>query len=191
MFSRAITDLVAHKELIESIDENGVSHFTAARSEMSLACQAKLEAVHLLDQWKSQLGGTAAVLVGIYALANRIEAARKEQKQVRGYTDTVIRRLQDQEYRHFTDPVQTPLPYMPPAQLRDVILPASMNAATRTRIWTKVEAKTEENANVLVREREVKGDVWKTWEWSALGGRTVEDKPGKAGLAIESGRPAF
>lgn len=189
MFQRALADLVTHKDLIESIDEYGTSHFTAARSEMSVACHAKLEAMSLLDQWKSQLGGTLVVVVGIWTLLNRIEAARQEHKQVREYTDIVLRRLQDQEYRHFTDPVQTPLPYMPPAQLRDVILPASMGQGTRQRIWSKVEAKAEENANVLVREREFKGDVWKTWEWSAIGGRSVEAPD--AALAIETGRPAF
>lgn len=189
MYERALADLVAHKEIVESIDENGVSYFTSVRADMSMACRAKLEAMSLLDQWKSQLGGTVFVIVAIYALLNRLEAARDEQKKVREYTNIVLRRLQDQEYRHFTDPVVTPLPYLPPASLRDVILPASMSQATRQRIWSKVEAKAEENANVLVREREVKGDVWKTWEWSALGGRSVEDKP--PALAIETGPPAF
>lgn len=190
MFQRAVTDLVTHKELVESIDEYGTSYYTSARSEMSMACHAKLEALHLLDQWKSQLGGTAAVIALIFALRNRIEASRTEHKQVREYTDMAVRRLQDQEYRHFTDPVQNPTSYMPPAQLRDVILPASLGQGTKQRIWSKVEAKVEENANVLVREREVKGDVWKTWEWSAIGGgRAVE--PSSPALAIETGPPAF
>lgn len=31
----------------------------------------------------------------------------------------------------------------------------------------------EGNANVAVREREVRGEVWSTWEWAGVGERHV------------------
>ncbi|GMK59617.1 hypothetical protein CspeluHIS016_0802230 [Cutaneotrichosporon spelunceum] len=193
MFKRAVSDLVTHKELIESIDEYGTSYYTSARSEMSIGCRAKLHALKQLDIWKSQLSSTVVIIALIFAIRNRLEASRTERKQVREYTEMAVRRLQDQEYRHYTDPVQNPTPYMPAAQLRDVILPASLGQGAKQRIWSKVEAKVEENANVLVREREVRGDVWKTWEWNAIGGgRAVEpSRSPSSAPAIENRTPAF
>jgi hypothetical protein len=29
----------------------------------------------------------------------------------------------------------------------------------------------EKNANVAVREQEVRGEVWRTWEWAGVGAR--------------------
>ncbi|BEI87545.1 uncharacterized protein CcaverHIS019_0102630 [Cutaneotrichosporon cavernicola] len=190
MFQRAVTDLVSHKELVESIDEYGTSYYTSARSEMSIPCRVKLHLLGLLDEWKSEVGGTVAVIAVIFALRNRVQASRTESKQVREYTEMAVRRLQDQEYRHYTDPVLSPTSYMPPAQLRDVILPASLGQGAKQRVWSKVEAKVEENANVLVREREVKGDVWKTWEWNAIGGGRAVQVPSSP-PAIEPRPPAF
>lgn len=107
----------------------------------------------------------------IFWFTRSIESARHERKRVRAIADTVIARLQDQEYQHYSDPVITPQPYLPPAQLRDVVLPASEGTATRQRLWAKVEHEIEKNANVQTSEREMRGDLWKTWEWVGGGNR--------------------
>lgn len=31
----------------------------------------------------------------------------------------------------------------------------------------------ERNANVAVRDQELKGEIWKTWEWAGVGERHV------------------
>ena len=64
-------------------------------------------------------------------------------------------------------------PFIPPAQLRDVVMPPSGSAAWRTRLWQRVHDLVEANANVAVREREVRGEMWKTWEWQGVGERRV------------------
>lgn len=171
IFDAALKDLTEHGDIIESIDQNGTSWYAANRSELTVACRAKLEFKSLLERWKSQLASTAAVLALIAWFTRSIEAARKERKRVRAIAETVIARLQDQEYQHYSDPVVTPQPYLPPAQLRDVVLPASESAATRQRLWARVEAAIEKNANVQTRERELRGDLWKTWEWVGGGAR--------------------
>ena len=74
---------------------------------------------------------------------------------------------------HYSDPVTTSNPFIPPAQLRDVVMPPSGSAASRTRLWQRVQDLVEANANVAVREREVRGEMWKTWEWQGVGERRV------------------
>lgn len=56
IFEAALRDLVEHEDVFESIDVNGRSWYCAARTEMTLACKARMGFVDLLDTWKSQLG---------------------------------------------------------------------------------------------------------------------------------------
>jgi hypothetical protein len=49
--------------------------------------------------------------------------------------------------------------------------------ASRSRTWKRVEQLVEKNANVAMREREVGGEMWRTWEWTgpvSRGGEMVE-----------------
>ena len=78
-----------------------------------------------------------------------------------------------QEHLHYVDPVTTPNPFIPPTQLRDVVMPPKGSTTSRTRLWQRVQDLVEANANVAVREREVKGELWKTWEWQGVGERHV------------------
>lgn len=68
------------------------------------------------------------------------------------------------ERQHYVDPVTTPEPFIPPPQLRDQLL-ASSTRSNRNAIWRKVVSAVESNANVASRERELRGEVWSTWEW--------------------------
>ncbi|KAL1411856.1 inner nuclear membrane protein enriched at telomere/subtelomere region [Vanrija albida] len=174
LFDAALKDLVSHDDVIESIDSDGSSWYAASHAEFTLACRAKLEARSLLDRWKSQLISTLFVLLGIAYVARSIETRREETERVRELVGTVLQRLQDQEYQHYVDPVVTPQPYLPSQQLRDVVLPASVGSATRQRLWDRVTDNVEKNANIQVREREVNGDVWKTWEWTGVASKQID-----------------
>ncbi|RSH85977.1 inner nuclear membrane protein enriched at telomere/subtelomere region [Apiotrichum porosum] len=174
IFDAAIKDLEVHGDILTTTTEDGTVYLAAARTDFTLSCRTKLRAKSLVSRWKSQLASTAAVIVVIYLLMASAEQRRKERARARELVGTVLRRLQDQEYLHYLDPVVTPQPYLPPAQLRDVVLPASESAASRARLWARVEGEIEKNANIAVREREVRGDVWKTWEWTGVGNRPIE-----------------
>lgn len=78
-----------------------------------------------------------------------------------------------QERLHYSDPATTPSPFIPPAQLRDLVIPPTGSSTYRTRLWNKVNDLIEANANVAIREREVRGELWKTWEWQGVGERHV------------------
>lgn len=172
VFVAALRDLVEHGDVVESIDQQGLSWYASQRAELSLQCRAKVSARDFMHEFRKQIVGVLVVLASIGAFSHHMSEREKEKKRARELVDTVLHRLQDQEYQHYTDPVLTPQPYLPPAQLRDVILPRSEgDDAKRQRLWDRVEREVERNANVATREREVRGDVWKTWEWTGVGGR--------------------
>ncbi|KAK4686735.1 hypothetical protein P7C73_g3381, partial [Tremellales sp. Uapishka_1] len=143
IFEAALKDLIQHEDVIESID---------VRVDMPLTCRARLEFVDQVQRSKSSLS---------------------EKQKVAELVAVVLKRLQDQEHLHYTDPVSTPNTFIPPAQLRDLVMPPSGSTTSRSKLWQRVQELVEANANVAVREREVKGEVWKTWEWHGVGERRV------------------
>jgi hypothetical protein len=112
---------------------------------------------------------------------------KQEKYRAEELVQVVLKRLQDQvsssfcfeneadnqETLHYADPVTTPNPFIPPAQLRDLVLPPTRSKTARNRLWQKVNDLVEANSNVAVREREVRGELWNTWEWQGVGERRV------------------
>ncbi|WVW78875.1 hypothetical protein I302_100838 [Kwoniella bestiolae CBS 10118] len=173
IFESALKDLVEHEDVIESIDVHGKSWYASSRTDLTLGCRAKLEAKDLVDRWKSQLGSTIAVIAAIMYLQSEVKRRKAEKYRAEELAQVALKRLQDQEQSHYVDPSLTPHPFIPPDQLRDLVMPPKGSTASRSRLWARVQELVEANANVAVREKEVKGEMWKTWEW--------------AGAAIEGG----
>lgn len=174
LFSAAIKDLVEHEDLVVFIDvENDKTSYAAARTELTLACRAKLEATDLLHRWKSQLGSTAAVLLAIAYIRSEVNRRKQEKYRAEELVQVALKRLQDQEQLHYTDPVTNPQPFIPRDQLRDLVMPHTGSTASRLRLWARVLDMVERNANVAVRDQELKGEIWKTWEWAGVGERHV------------------
>ncbi|ORX33516.1 Man1-Src1p-C-terminal domain-domain-containing protein [Kockovaella imperatae] len=169
IYDAALADLVEHDDVIESIDADGRSWYTSARPEFNLSCKIKLAVFSLFRKWRSQLIGSGIVLVIISYLRSTLRHRRAEKYQAEELVQVVLKRLQDQESLHYTDPVTTPNPFIPPTQLRDLVLPPKGSSNSRTRLWQRVQDLVEANANVSVREQEVKGEIWKTWEWAGVG----------------------
>ncbi|EIW68654.1 hypothetical protein TREMEDRAFT_39562 [Tremella mesenterica DSM 1558] len=173
IFEAALNDLVEHDDVIESIDVDGKSWYAASRTDLTLGCRAKIESVDLMSKWKSQLASSAAVLTAIAWLRSLIRQHQSEKFKAEELAQVVLKRLQDQEYLHYLDPVQTPHSFLPPDQVRDVVMPPSGSTTSRARLWSKVARLIEKNANVAVREQEVRGEVWQTWEWTGVGERHI------------------
>nr|XP_019005557.1 uncharacterized protein I203_02413 [Kwoniella mangroviensis CBS 8507]OCF69018.1 hypothetical protein I203_02413 [Kwoniella mangroviensis CBS 8507] len=176
IFESALKDLVEHEDVIESIDVHGKSWYASSRTDVTLSCRAKLEAKDLLDRWKSKLGSTAAVIAAIMYLQSEVKRRKAEKYRAEELAQVALKRLQDQEQSHYVDPALTPHPFIPPDQLRDLVMPPKGSTASRSRLWTKVQELVEANANVAVREKEVKGELWRTWEWA---GAAVEGASGR------------
>jgi len=127
------------------------------------------------------------VLAFIGWLRSTVLRHKDEKYRAEELVQVVLKRLQDQvsslkwsrmklmsqETLHYADPVTTPNPFIPPAQLRDLVLPPTGSKSSRNRLWQKVNDLIEANSNVAIREREVRGELWKTWEWQGVGERRV------------------
>lgn len=89
-----------------------------------------------------------------------------ENKRVDELVRTTMQILQDMEMAHHTDMVTNPTPYFVKDQLRDFILQDEHVLSKRQRIWEKVAAVVEGNANIRVNQEEVDGgDEVKVWRW--------------------------
>ncbi|RSH90178.1 inner nuclear membrane protein enriched at telomere/subtelomere region [Saitozyma podzolica] len=99
IFEAALKDLLDHEDVIESID------------------------VELVSEWQKQLGSTAGVVAAIYAVNYMIQKRKKEKYRAEELAKVVLKRLQDQERQHYSDPVTTPQAYVKADQLRDVVIP--------------------------------------------------------------------
>ena len=116
---------------------------------------------------------TIAVLAAIAAVQNRFKTRRAEKYRAEDLAQLVLQRLQHQVRLHSIDPTAAPSAYLPPAQLRDLVLPPQGSVASKKRTWERVEAIVNKNANVAMREREVGGEVWSTWEWTGPVGHVM------------------
>ncbi|KAL7420083.1 inner nuclear membrane protein enriched at telomere/subtelomere region [Cryptotrichosporon argae] len=166
LFAAALDDLLAHGDIFNAVAVDGEEWVASARTDMTLACRAKREALGVANRWKTELGGTLAILAAIAALSSKQNASAKEKYEARELVEVVLRRLQDQERLHYTDPVTAPHPFLPPAQLRDLVMPHSAATSGKDRLWRRVAESVGKNANVIVREQEVNGDTWETWTWT-------------------------
>ncbi|KAG7824456.1 hypothetical protein KL909_002454 [Ogataea angusta] len=63
---------------------------------------------------------------------------------------------------------QSPQPYIGKIQLRDYyLIDASLSAKQKTKVWNEVSKHVETNSNVKTYMTEVRGEMFKVWEWIA------------------------
>lgn len=141
--------------------------------------------------WRADETASLAVIATILWMRSTILRRKEEKYRAEELVQVVLKRLQDQvcplfqskvsrtrgslmqETLHYADPVTTANPFIPPAQLRDLVLPPTGSKTSRNRLWQSVTDLIEANSNVAVREKEVRGELWKTWEWQGVGERRV------------------
>lgn len=146
----------------------------------------------MVDDHVADPTASLAVIATILWLRSTILRRKEEKYRAEELVQVVLKRLQDQvrfqlirlavisrspntvkETLHYADPVTTANPFIPPAQLRDLVLPPTGSKTSRNRLWQSVTDLIEANSNVAVREKEVRGELWKTWEWQGVGERRV------------------
>ena len=100
-----------------------------------------------------------AVYIRNYTATQKADNAR-----VPGLVSTTLNRLATQAALHQRG--DTPEGWISSGQLRDDVLREEFSAARRAKIWKKVEAVVEMNANVRPSVREGRtGEVSRVWEW--------------------------
>ena len=115
--------------------------------------------------------GLLAFVATIFLVKAQVLARRTETQRVSELVQIALDTLRNLELAHHTDPVTTPHPYLSSLQLRDLILQDEHSVPTRRRLWDRVEAIVESNANVRVNLEEIHGgDEARVWRWVGSSG---------------------
>jgi hypothetical protein len=127
-------------------------------------------------QWDTKfVCRTVFILAALVALAIRIRMTQKqkESRRIAGLVQVALDTLRNQEFAHYTDPINAPEPYLSSIQLRDLVLQDEHSVNARRKLWEKVEGVVESNTNVRANLEEIEGgDEMRVWRWVGSTGRT-------------------
>lgn len=129
----------------------------------------------------------AASIAGGIAVHIHIQKRRKEGRVVNGLVQNVLAKLSDQAHYHYVDPLAYPEPFLPQLHLRDALLADVHSSVRRQEIWDKVQAVVERNANVRASSQEVRGELYRVWEWVGPSGVLMGQQHGAGSAGKASG----
>lgn len=137
-----------------------------------------------INQTRPCFAGSIVGTLLVLGARVRMIQNQKENKRVAGLVQVALDTIRNQELAHYTDPLTTPQPYLSSIQLRDLVLQDEHSVSTRKRLWDRVEAIVEENANVRVNLEEIEGgDELRVWRWVGTAGPTRT--PGRKEVEFE------
>ncbi|PWN41025.1 hypothetical protein IE81DRAFT_325029, partial [Ceraceosorus guamensis] len=137
----------------------------ATSAQVDLGCQVRLLGHSLWRAIRLWVAAAVALVSAFFWARWKVRSARRERDRVHELVNVALERLQDQEYAHAVDPVLTPDPFVPTAQLRDHVLQTEYSAKSRQRLWSKVSKIVEANSNCRVRQARSRGEMQRVWEW--------------------------
>ncbi|KAF9532943.1 Man1-Src1p-C-terminal domain-containing protein [Crepidotus variabilis] len=183
MFTEAIQQLTQWGGVFVGETSDGTRYVAHKTPSMSLDCIVVVKSRETWAAWR------ATVLASIFALLTamggriRMTQRQKENRRIAGLVQVALDTLRNQEFAHYTDPINAPEPYLSSIQLRDVVLQDEHSVNARKRLWEKVERVVEGNANVRANLEEIEGgDETRVWRWVGNSGRT----PGRKEFELES-----
>jgi len=141
--------------------------------KMTWDCIIAVKSGELWEIWRTtvlaSISTIVAALCSLYLLTRR----QKEGRRISGLVQVALDTLRNQEFAHYTDPLNAPQPYLSSIQLRDLVLQGETSVNTRRRLWERVERIVESNANVRANLEEIEGgDETRVWRWVGSTGRT-------------------
>ncbi|KAH0556374.1 hypothetical protein GP486_005702 [Trichoglossum hirsutum] len=180
LWSGALGEIVGREEVISGID--GPTGFRTLSStslaRLPLVCALKRSARLALARYRIELAGLTLLLSLLAAINRYLSALRATNSQIPSLVRLTLDRLHAQAVLHAQDSRAAPEPWISVGQLRDDVLRDEFSPQRRERLWTKVKAVVEMNANVRASVREGKhGEVSRVWEWIGAVGM-LEDVEG-------------
>lgn len=143
-------------------------------ARLPIACAIGRSARLALARNKQSISLVILVLTLIAYVRNRILTSRADTARVPSLVSTTLDRLATQAALHARgDAAES---WISVGQLRDDILRDVFSDTRREKMWTRVRAIVERNANVRASVREGRGgDVSRVWEW--MGSVKLIDEP--------------
>jgi len=176
LFDEAIRQLIQWGGVYINESSDGLRYVAHKTPKMTWDCIITVKSGELWAIWRTTvLASISTIVVALYSLY-LFTQRQKENRRITGLVQVALDTLRNQEFTHYTDPVNAPQPYLSSIQLRDLVLQDETSVNTRRRLWERVERIVESNANVRANLEEIEGgDETRVWRWVGSTGRT----PGK------------
>ncbi|KAG0006272.1 inner nuclear membrane protein enriched at telomere/subtelomere region [Entomortierella chlamydospora] len=174
---------------------DGEERIRSLKPQRSLGCRLRQALVGWIIKFKLLFLALASSALGGFAIRAHVLNRRKQGRVISGLVQNVLSKLSDQAHYYYVDPVIYPDPFLPQTQLRDALLMDVSSPTRRQEIWSKVEAVVERNSNVRTSSQEVRGELYKTWEWigpsGVLSQPGIDSRAGNANFHNEVGSQAM
>jgi len=171
MFNGAIQQLVQWGGIILGEDMSGKRYLAHTTPALTWNCKVTVKLREAWEAWRSHVIGYSLGIATLFTIYIRYNRKKAHKARVSELASVVLDTLRNQELAHHTDPVTAPQPYLPSLQMRDLLL-QDRGISAREKLWTDVEKKVEENANVRASLAEVRGgDELRVWTWIGTTGR--------------------
>lgn len=133
-------------------------------ARLPLGCAARRSARLTLARYRIELAGLILLASAVAAARKRLADLRDDHAKVPTLVATTLDRLATQAALYSQG--AGPESWISVGQLRDDVLRDEFSAKRRERLWKRVKAVVEMNANVRASVREGRGgDVSRVWEW--------------------------
>ncbi|KAH3661215.1 hypothetical protein OGAPHI_006622 [Ogataea philodendri] len=135
-------------------------------SKLSIKCRLIRMFMDVFIRFRWHLLGLVFIAATFKYISIRFTRYRTERKLVNELTTKVIEKLHKQAELHRLG--KSSLAYIGKIQLRDYyLIDASLSAKQKTKVWDRVSKLVETNTNVKTYMTEVRGEMFKVWEWIA------------------------
>ncbi|KAI1320003.1 inner nuclear membrane protein enriched at telomere/subtelomere region [Mortierella claussenii] len=185
----ALKELGRRSDTVITEYELGNMHLRSLKPSKSLVCRMRQGIIGWLIDYQIYLLALIISAISGFLIRRRVQRRREENRTVQRLVDSVLSKLADQSHYYYIDPVLYPDPYLPQIHLRDALLTDVQQPARRQELWEKVSMVVDRNANVRVSAQEVRGEMYRVWEWigasGVLGGKGMS--PGGEGSGSNNG----
>ncbi|KAG0136840.1 putative sister chromatid separation protein [Tuber indicum] len=175
LWRNALEDVSNREEVVYHQDGQGQTYLqSTSLASVPLRCAIRKSISGSMARYQVELSGILFFAFLAFSLRKSISSNRVYQSQVTGLVHIALKHLTRQARDHPREP------WIAIAHLRDQVLQHEFNTERRRKLWDGVQKIVEMNSNVRAGEREISGEVMRTWTWIggrvALGGKEGESE---------------
>ncbi|KAK1232242.1 inner nuclear membrane protein enriched at telomere/subtelomere region [Marasmius sp. AFHP31] len=178
IFQRAVRMVAQQSDISIRKDLRGEQYLAHKSPTFTWYCQIRVWSQKFWEDW----GWTAFGMLPLIAcvmVARPIRARRQvDAEHTARLVQVSLDMLRHQTLAHTAGSPAVPEPYLSSTQLRDLVLRGEHDVQERKRLWRKVEAIIEGNANVRITEEVDGGDQMRVWQWVGVTGSSA-GSPGR------------
>ncbi|PWW75130.1 hypothetical protein C7212DRAFT_281055, partial [Tuber magnatum] len=160
LWRNALEDVSNREEVVYHQDGQGQTCLqSTSLASVPLRCAIRKSISGSMARYRVELSGIMFFAFLAFSLRKSISSSRVYQNQVTKLVHIALKHLARQARDHPREP------WIAIAHLRDQVLQHEFNTDRRRKLWDGVQKIVEMNSNVRAGEREISGEVMRTWTW--------------------------